>query len=106
MALRTLDPGLEILAPVRDEPRPRAEQVAYLQARGLQNLEARTPMTARSLFRIYSMTKPVTAVAAMMLWEERRFQLDEPVSKYLPDFAKVRVQDAQTRTTRASGTKT
>jgi CubicO group peptidase (beta-lactamase class C family) len=79
----------------------RRGQVAYLQARGLQNLEARTPMTTRSLFRIYSMTKPVTAVAAMMLWQERRFQLDEPVSRYLPDFKNVRVMDAQTRAPRA-----
>ena len=43
-------------------------------------------MTDRSLFRIYSMTKSVTAVAVMMLLEEGRFRLDDPVSKYLPEF--------------------
>jgi CubicO group peptidase (beta-lactamase class C family) len=48
-------------------------------------------MTERSLFRIYSMTKPVTAVAAMMLHEEGRFRLDDPVSKYLPEFKEVTV---------------
>ena len=44
-------------------------------------------MTEQSLFRIYSMTKAVTAVAVMMLHEEGRFGLQDPVSKYLPEFA-------------------
>jgi CubicO group peptidase (beta-lactamase class C family) len=48
-------------------------------------------MTERSLFRIYSMTKPVTAVAVMMLHDEGRFRLNDPVSKYLPEFDEVRV---------------
>jgi CubicO group peptidase (beta-lactamase class C family) len=48
-------------------------------------------MTDRSLFRIYSMTKSVTAVGAMMLFEEGRFRLDDPVSKYLAEFAQVKV---------------
>jgi CubicO group peptidase (beta-lactamase class C family) len=69
----------------------RRGQVAYLYATGFQDIEARSRMAERSIFRIYSMTKPVTAVAAMMLWEEGRFQLDDPVSRYLPDFARVRV---------------
>jgi CubicO group peptidase (beta-lactamase class C family) len=46
-------------------------------------------MHERSLFRIYSMTKSVTAVAAMMLFEEGRFSLSDPVSKYLPEFTRV-----------------
>jgi CubicO group peptidase (beta-lactamase class C family) len=66
--------------------------LAYLQAVGLQDVAAKTPMTTRSLFRIYSMTKALTAVAAMMLHEEGRFQLDDPVSKYLPEFKDVVVQ--------------
>jgi len=48
-------------------------------------------MTDRSLFRIYSMTKSVTAVAVMMLQEEGKFRLDDPVSKYLPEFKDVSV---------------
>ncbi len=48
-------------------------------------------MTERSLFRIYSMTKPVTAVAVMMLHESGRFSLADPVSKYLPEFKDARV---------------
>jgi len=69
-------------------------QVGYLKAVGVQDLASKTPMTERSLFRIYSMTKAVTAVAAMMLHDEGRFRLDDPVSKYLPEFAAVRVVDS------------
>ena len=61
-------------------------KVAYLEAVGVQDLETRAPMTERSVFRIYSMTKPVTAVAAMMLHDEGKFRLDDPVAKYLPEF--------------------
>jgi len=66
-------------------------KLAYLEAVGVQDLASRSPMTDRSLFRIYSMTKPITAVAAMMLYEEGRFRLDDPVAKYIPQFAQVRV---------------
>ena len=69
-------------------------RIAYMEAVGVQDLESRTPMTDRSLFRIYSMTKSVTAVAVMMLHEEGKFQLSDPVSKYLPEFAKVHVRGA------------
>jgi len=69
----------------------RKGKLAYLEAAGFQDLEARAPMTPRSLFRIYSMTKPVTAVAAMMLQEEGRFALTDPVSKYLPELSRVTV---------------
>ena len=58
--------------------------MAYLEAVGVQDLETRAPMTERSLFRIYSMTRPVTAVAVMMLHEEGRFDLDDPVAKIHP----------------------
>jgi len=64
----------------------------YLEAVGYQDLETRSRMQSESLFRIYSMTKPVTAVAAMILHEEGQFDLDDPVSMYLPEFAGVRVQ--------------
>lgn len=69
-------------------------KIGYLAAVGVQDLGTRAPMTARTLFRIYSMTKAVTAVAAMMLHDEGRFRLDDPVSKYLPEFAEVRVVEA------------
>jgi CubicO group peptidase (beta-lactamase class C family) len=68
-------------------------KLGYLQAVGVQDLETRAPMTERSLFRIYSMTKSVTSVAAMMLYDEHRFTLDDPVDKYIPAFSKVVVAD-------------
>jgi CubicO group peptidase (beta-lactamase class C family) len=67
----------------------RRGQIAYVEVAGVQDLASRAPMTERSLFRMYSMTKAVTAVAAMMLHEEGRFQLSDPVSRWLPAFADV-----------------
>jgi CubicO group peptidase (beta-lactamase class C family) len=76
----------------------RSGRLAYVAAVGYQDLERRAPMTERSIFRIYSMTKPVTAVAVMMLLEEGRFTLDDPVSTYLPEFSRVVVRaDGGTR---------
>lgn len=72
----------------------RKGQVGYLKAVGVQDLATRVPMTERALFRIYSMTKAVTAVAVMMLHDEGRFRLDDPVAKYLPEFGDVKVVDA------------
>lgn len=72
----------------------RKGRVAYLEAVGVQDLETRAPMTHASLFRIYSMTKPVTAVAVMMLHDEGRFRLDDPVTKYLPEFREAMVVSA------------
>lgn len=69
----------------------RRGQLAYLEAVGLQDLETRTPMSDGSVFRIYSMAKAVTAVAVMMLHEEGRFDLADPVSRYLPEFNRVTV---------------
>jgi CubicO group peptidase (beta-lactamase class C family) len=57
-------------------------QLLFLKAVGLQDVEEGSAMTERSLFRIYSMTKAVTAVAAMILHDEGRFSLQEPVAKY------------------------
>jgi CubicO group peptidase (beta-lactamase class C family) len=67
-------------------------KLAWLEGVGVQDLETRARMTDRSIFRIYSMTKPVTAVAAMMLLEEGRFRLDDPVSTYLPEFGGIAVR--------------
>jgi CubicO group peptidase (beta-lactamase class C family) len=68
--------------------------LAHVAAVGYQDLDSRVPMSPRTIFRIYSMTKPLTAVAAMMLLEEGKFGLDDPVSRYLPEFASVAVRDA------------
>lgn len=65
--------------------------VGYLQAEGVQDLSTGTPMSPASIFRIYSMTKAVTAVAVMQLQEQGRFRLSDPVATYLPEFGAVRV---------------
>lgn len=62
---------------------------------GYQDMEAGVPMQSDTIFVIASMTKPVTAVAVMMLYEEGKFLLDEPVAKYLPAFAELRVQTTE-----------
>jgi len=64
----------------------RRGQIVQFKAFGMQDIEAETPMSKDSIFRFYSMTKPITSVAVMMLFEEGHFLLDEPVSKYLPEF--------------------
>lgn len=70
----------------------RRGKLVYLEPVGLQSLESKAPMTERSLFRIYSMTKAVTAVAVMMLVEAGKLQLTDPASKFLPEFKSVMVQ--------------
>jgi CubicO group peptidase (beta-lactamase class C family) len=72
----------------------RRGKLVYLEPVGLQSFDSKAPMTERSLFRIYSMTKAVTAVAVMMLAEERKLALTDHASKHLPEFEKVMVQDA------------
>lgn len=66
-------------------------QLVYLESLGKRDLEADSVMTDDALFRIYSMTRPVTSLAAMILYEEGKLQLDDPISKYLPEFASQRV---------------
>ncbi|MCZ6828624.1 MAG: serine hydrolase [Gammaproteobacteria bacterium] len=62
-------------------------KIVYRQTYGLSDREAGTAMLDDSIFRIYSMSKPITAVALMMLYEEGRFFLNDPVAKYLPELA-------------------
>jgi len=69
----------------------RRGKVVYLQAAGMMDREANKPMRTDAIFRIASMTKPVTSVAVMMLYEEGRVLLDDPVSKYIPEFKKPKV---------------
>ena len=78
----------------------RRGKLVYLEPVGLQSLESRAPMTERSLFRIYSMTKAVTAVAVMMLVEEGKLQLTDPASKFLPEFKNAMVQEGGAATLR------
>ena len=64
----------------------RRGKIVHFKTYGDQDKAAGTPTADDTLFRIYSMTKPVTGIALMMLWEEGKFKLDDPVSKYLPSF--------------------
>src|SRR5215469_1731208 len=61
-------------------------KLAHVAACGLRDLEAGLPVEPDTVWRIYSMTKPVTSVAAMMLYEEGGFELTDPVHRYIPSF--------------------
>jgi CubicO group peptidase (beta-lactamase class C family) len=64
---------------------------AYCEQFGMMDLEASKPMQFDTIFRIYSMTKPITSVGAMMLYEQGYFDLNDPVSKFIPEFADLKV---------------
>src|SRR2546422_5685476 len=80
----------------------RKGKVAYFETVGFRDKAAGKPMPKDAIFRIYSMTKPLASVAAMMLVEEGKMQLTDPVAKFLPQFAKmdVLVTDKDGKTTR------
>jgi len=66
-------------------------KVALFETIGMLDPQTKAPMASDAIFRIYSMSKPITTVAAMMLFEEGRFTLDDPIAKYLPQFKDVKV---------------
>lgn len=66
-------------------------KVVSFDTYGVQNLETRKPLAKDTIFRIRSMTKPVTGVAMMMLWEQGKWTLDDPVAKHIPEFANLTV---------------
>ena len=66
-------------------------KVIYFQTFGVMDQGSGKPMTENAIFRIYSMTKPIIAVAALTLYEEGKFSMLDPVSKYLPEFSDMRV---------------
>src|ERR1700724_2236688 len=61
-------------------------RVAQLEAQGLMDIETRKPMAPNALFRIMSMTKPVVGVAVLMLIEDGKVRLNDPVSRFIPQF--------------------
>ena len=69
----------------------RGGRIAHVSHRGQRDAEAGLPVEPDTIWRIYSMTKPITSVAAMMLYEEGAFELTDPVSAFIPSFAGVRV---------------
>jgi CubicO group peptidase (beta-lactamase class C family) len=66
-------------------------QVAWFDARGMADREAGKPLQKDAIFRICSMTKPITTTAVMMLYEEGKFTLEDPISKFLPEFKNPKV---------------
>lgn len=71
----------------------RRGQVVHVGRGGRRDVEAGRPVELDTVFRIYSMTKPITSVAAMMLFERGAFELTDPIARYLPEFADMRVWD-------------
>src|SRR5262245_28030287 len=65
----------------------RRGRVVHFEAIGYRDVEAKAPMTTDAIFRIASMTKPIASVALMTLYEEGHFLLNDPISKFLPEFA-------------------
>jgi CubicO group peptidase (beta-lactamase class C family) len=66
-------------------------KVVDFNAVGVRNVAAADPLRKDAIFRIYSMTKPVTGVAMMLLYEEGKWRLDDPVSRYIPEFSRLKV---------------
>ena len=69
----------------------RKGKVVYLTSRGVMDLETKQPVTPATMFRVASMTKPVTSVALMMMVEEGKVRLNDPVSRYIPEFKNLKV---------------
>lgn len=72
----------------------RKGQLAHLSSYGHRDVEAGLPIEDDTIYRIYSMTKPITSVAVMMLFEEGAFELTDPVERYIPSFKNMRVYSA------------
>ena len=69
----------------------RRGKIAYFEPLGHLEVERKRTVAPDSIFRIYSMTKPIASVGLMMLWEQGRFQLDDPVHKFIPSWRDQRV---------------
>lgn len=69
----------------------RGGKIAYTDTYGMRDMERGLPVVDDTVYRIYSMTKPITSIAAMQLYEQGHFQLKDPISKWLPAFAEARV---------------
>ena len=77
--------------------------VVHLEAHGWLDVENRVPMRTDTIFRIYSMTKPVTSVATLMLVEQGLMRLDDPVEKHLPELKALRVYKTKRKQTKPTG---
>ncbi|MCI0771350.1 MAG: beta-lactamase family protein [Chloroflexi bacterium] len=71
----------------------REGEIFHFEPVGLADIDSNRPMEKDSIFRIYSMTKPITSVAVMMLYEEGHFSLDDPVGRFIPELGRMKVYD-------------
>jgi CubicO group peptidase (beta-lactamase class C family) len=71
----------------------RKGKIVHLEARGARDAESGAPMSTDAIFRIASMTKPITSVALMMLYEEGKFRLNDPIKKWMPEYADPKVAE-------------
>lgn len=69
-------------------------KIVFHNAYGMADNQAKKQLEKDAIFRIASQTKAITSTAVMMLWEEGKFQLDDPISKYIPEFGKAQILDA------------
>ena len=69
----------------------RRGKVVHFEAYGKRNLATNEPMEKDTIFRIYSMTKAITSAAALMLWEEEKLDLDDPLSQFFPPLKKMKI---------------
>jgi len=69
----------------------RKGKIALFETLGMMDKKAKKPVKRNTIFRFYSMSKPITSVAVMMLYEEKKLKLDDPVSKYIPEFKGLKV---------------
>ncbi len=69
----------------------RGGEIAYLDTYGKRDMASGAPIELDTIYRVFSMTKPITTVAAMMLWEEGAFELKDPVRRFIPSFADTKV---------------
>ncbi len=77
----------------------RKGKIVHFETVGMQDVENEKPVEADTIFRIYSMSKPITSVAVMILYQDGHFQLDDPVEKYIPEFKDMKVfNEEQTET--------
>lgn len=66
-------------------------KIVYFESLGMMNIEQAKPMQEDALFRIYSMTREITSLAVLQLYEQGKFKMDDPIKMYLPDFEAQRV---------------
>jgi CubicO group peptidase (beta-lactamase class C family) len=69
----------------------RKGRIAHLEAHGYMDVDSKKPMTRDAIFRIWSMSKPITGASILMLMEEGKLRLDDPVSRFIPQFKGMKV---------------